>query len=81
MTEPETQAQEPGRWYALLLYTTTLFTVGFLAGHLITLCPTTGLRAASYSWTMYVSYALLIVFALAMFIAIGYRMKGRTNDD
>lgn len=73
----ETQERrEIGDWYQLILYTTIVLTVGFLAGHLVTLCPTTGLRAANYSWTMYVLYGLMIVFALAMFVSTGYRLKG-----
>lgn len=80
MSTPEAkqaESREIGGWYQLVLYTTTVLTVGFLAGHLITLCPTTGLRAANYSWMMHVLYGLLVVYALAMFVSIGYRLKGR----
>lgn len=73
-----TESHELGSWYPLVLYTTTVLTVGLLTGHLITLCPTVGLRAANYSSTMYILYGLMILFALAMFISIGHRLKGST---
>jgi hypothetical protein len=77
---PGAQPRHTGKWYALLLYTTVALAVGFLAGHLTTLCPSTGLRAANYSWTMYVLYSLMIAFAIAMFASIGCRMKEDIND-
>lgn len=79
MTTPDTtetpQSGEIGSWYQLILYTTTVLAVGLLAGHFITLCPTNGLRVANYSWSMYISYGLLIVFGFVMFISIGFRLK------
>jgi amino acid transporter len=82
MNDDSPQAQQKtGSWHSLFMYTTTVLAVGVLAGHLLTLCPTTGLRAANYSWTMLIIFALMIVFAVAEFISIGYRLKGTTNHD